>query len=76
MQHFQVKYHFITKLIWKQLQIAANMHNWALAMASMCNPYAEKYKQNHYFSEISERLLQDSKAGFLCTQTHTLEQHL
>lgn len=52
MQHFQVKCDFITKALWKQVEISVNIQNHALAMASILNLYAEKYKQCHSFSEI------------------------
>lgn len=42
MQHFQVKCDFITKAVWKHVEISVNIHNHALAMASVHNFYAEK----------------------------------
>lgn len=42
MQLFQVKCDFITKAVWKQVEISVNIHNHALAMASILNLYAKK----------------------------------
>lgn len=48
MQLFQVKCDFITKAVWKQVEISVNIHNHALVMASILNLYAEKYSVIHF----------------------------